>query len=190
MKIKKNRLFILAGMLLFCSELKGNSRSFFDAAVHGDLGAVVEEIKLNPSVVNDKVESRTALFGAAGWGQYEVVKVLVESGANVKESDKTGKTPLHMTAIRAVSHGNDEKTLSRIAELLLDHGALVDAPDEHGITPLQCAINSGRIQLVKLFIAHGADVNLKNKLGWSSLNYAESAGNDTMIQLLKDHGAK
>jgi len=82
----------------------------------------------------------------------------------------TGTTPLLRAAI-----GADVEA----ARLLLAHGALVDLPSVHGITPLMAAAghNSGRgfgeqqvsaeraqaraIELIDMFLAAGADINAK-----------------------------
>jgi ankyrin repeat protein len=79
----------------------------------------------------------------------------------------TGTTPLLRAAI-----GADVDA----ASLLLEHGALVDLPDVHGVTPLMAAagLTSGRnqrfdtpqaqtraVELLALFLAAGADINAK-----------------------------
>jgi cytohesin len=81
----------------------------------------------------------------------------------------TGTTPLLRAAI-----GADVEA----ARLLLEHGALVDLPNVHGITPLMASAghSSGRfgdqrpnadeaqaraIELIDLFLAAGADINAK-----------------------------
>ncbi len=91
------------------------------------------------------------------------------SGRFADELLNTGTTPLLRAAI-----GADVE----VARLLLEHGALVDLPSVHGITPLMAAAGhtSGRfgearqdpaqaearaIELVDLFLAAGADINAK-----------------------------
>ena len=116
----------------------------------------------------------------------DLVRLLLEAGVNpnaqlnmhrpsrggnigrfADELFTTGTTPLLRAAI-----GADVDA----ASLLLEHGALVDLPDVHGITPLMAAAGhvSGRnrpvdsqsaqvraIELLGLFLAAGADINAK-----------------------------
>jgi len=91
------------------------------------------------------------------------------NGRFADELLNTGTTPLLRAAI-----GADVEA----ARLLLQHGALVDLPSVHGITPLMAAAGhtSGRfgeqrqdpaqaqaqaIELIDLFLAAGADINAK-----------------------------
>jgi len=89
------------------------------------------------------------------------------SGRFADELLNTGTTPLLRAAI-----GADVDA----ADLLLEHGALVDLPDVHGVTPLMAVagLTSGRnqradtpqaqtrtIELLALFLAAGADINAK-----------------------------
>jgi len=118
----------------------------------------------------------------------DIMRLLLEAGANpnpqlnmhrpsrggnngrfTDELLNTGTTPLLRAAI-----GADVDA----ARLLLEHGALVDLPSVHGITPLMAAAGhtSGRfgeqrqnteqaqaqaIELIDLFLAAGADINAK-----------------------------
>ena len=145
---------------------------------------------------------RTALYVAVDMGSFrgrmshpasssetsanDVVRLLLEAGANpnpqlnmhrpsrggnsgrfADELLNTGTTPLLRAAI-----GADVDA----ARLLLEHGALVDLPSVHGITPLMAAAGhaSGRfgdqrpnadqaqaraIELIDLFLAAGANIN-------------------------------
>lgn len=67
---------------------------------------------------------------AAAIGKRQIVKYLLEAGADVNQANKTGKTPL----LIAVSMGYKE-----IAEDLLAHGAKWNTPDMSGDTPLSRA---------------------------------------------------
>jgi len=92
---------------------------------------------------------------AAGAGDIEKVRELIEQQANVNQRDENGKTPLH----RAASMGHID-----VAELLLNKGANIDTKaglDENGSTSLQLAADKGKLHMVKLLVAKGADVNAK-----------------------------
>eukprot|EP00952_Eustigmatos_sp_NYUAD-ZCMA_P011000 44821-Eustigmatos_ZCMA.PRE.1 len=63
-----------------------------------------------------------------------------------------------------------------IAELLLRHGACVDADIHKGFTPLHCASQRGHLRLVKLLLARGANVNAAMHDGRTSLYLAAEEG--------------
>jgi ankyrin repeat protein len=68
----------------------------------------------------------------------------------------SGWTPLH----EATNHGH-----FALAQLLIKHGANVNATGLDEVTPLHDAAISGNQKLVKLLVDKGANINLKNKKG-------------------------
>ena len=81
-------------------------------------------------------------------GHREVVRILVNAGADKETRDGHGDTPLHI----AVSRGH-----SAIVELLIKAGADKETRDGHGDTPLHIAVSHGHSAIVKLLIEAGAD---------------------------------
>jgi len=115
---------------------------------------------------------RTPLWYAVKAGKIEVVKLLVEAGADVN----AGSWP---PLCEAVDYEN-----TAIAEYLIDHGANVNAPQGWG--PLQEAATFS-LKMVKFLIERGADINGGP---WPALHTAISrAKNRDMAELLIQHGA-
>jgi ankyrin repeat protein len=61
-----------------------------------------------------------------------------------------------------------------VAELLLAHGAAVEAADRSGATALHLAATRGYRDMVALLVAHGANVNARDNPGAAPLD--EAAG--------------
>lgn len=78
-------------------------------------------------------DNHTTLSYACRYGNTEVVKLLIEAGADVNERDKSANTPLHGLV------GN--KQCKEIVKLLIEHGADVNAMNEQGWT-VQDVINA------------------------------------------------
>jgi len=115
---------------------------------------------------------RTPLWYAVKAGKIEVVKLLVEAGADVNAG---GWPPL----CEAVDYEN-----TAIAEYLIDHGANVNAPQGWG--PLQEAATFS-IEMVKLLVARGADINTRR---YPALHTALSrAKHREMAEFLIQNGA-
>ncbi len=49
--------------------------------------------------------------------------------------------------------------------MLLERGAVIDARNNRGFTPLIFAVGSGEIQVARLLLERGADVNARDKEG-------------------------
>ena len=106
-------------------------------------------------VTNDQYRN-TPLTDAGLYGNVEVMRVLLEGGANVESTNAHRRTALH----RAAYSGHLD-----VCRLLLDWGAKVDPVDVWEETPLHDAANRGHLSVTKLLVERGADVRMKNKDG-------------------------
>jgi ankyrin repeat protein len=121
----------------------------------------------------------TPLRAASYKGHIDVVRVLLDHGANVNTIDKK-KTPL------TSAYGGRHLEIMR---LLLEHGADVDAWDDFDDPVLNGASQNGQAEVVHLLLQHNADVNSRGSLGWTPLQGASFFGQTKVVQLLLDHGA-
>jgi uncharacterized protein len=119
----------------------------------------------------------TPLQLAALQGKLDVVKVLVNKGANVNaRSTFNGETAL----MKAVMTDHRE-----IVRYLLDHGAQVDVKDNNGSTALFHAAYFNRLQSLELLIARGADRTIINNRGETALVAAEKVGSKATAERLR-----
>ena len=122
--------------------------------------------------------SAERLIQYAAQGDMAVVKLLVDAGLDVTVADRTRQvTALHNAAAQ------DHLSL---VNFLLDRGAVVDARDWHGNTPLIDAAFYGRATVVSVLLAHHAQTDLVPTVGPTALVAAIYSGNvDTVTALLK-----
>ena len=107
----------------------------------------------------------------------EVVRVLLEHGANVGAVDNQGRAPLHKR--------RDEVGVVR---LLLEHGANVDAVDNQGRTPLHNAVAEyWGVSIVRMLLEHGANVGAVDHQGRAPIH---KCWDEVEVVLLLEHGAK
>jgi ankyrin repeat protein len=122
----------------------------------------------------------TALMSAAYYGNLDILKLLIERGANVHAVNKEGETALHYGA-------RGLRPSIKIVGTLLGSGAQVNAQDHNGRTALMNGLDSREV--TQSLLAQGADVRLRTKDGDTALAYA--AGRDMLwlIKPLIDRGA-
>ncbi|XP_076783334.1 ankyrin repeat domain-containing protein 31 [Arvicanthis niloticus] len=124
---------------------------------------------------NAKGESR--LHVASRGGNISLVKVLIESGADVNLKDNEGWTPLH----KASSGGFDDVIVE-----LLKAGANVNCENIHGILPLHGASAGNHLKAAEILLEHGANPSQKDEKQRTAL---DEAGDEKMKELLKSYGA-
>lgn len=127
----------------------------------------------------------TALMYAAHYVLPEIVKLLLQLGANVN-SNCDMFTPL-MCACSATS--SDEEGVSECVTLMIDAGANINAQDRYHLTPLMLACKEGHLAVVKTLIAQGAQVNAQNSQGWTALTLATQRSRTLIVAELLESGA-
>ena len=130
------------------------------------------------------IHDRTALHEASQGGHNNVVKVLLDQGAdpNIQADKEYGKTPLHMAAV-----GNHKE----VVKTLLDKGADPNKEDEGKETPLHFASYKGFNGVVKLLLDGGADPNTVGtpEIVGTPLLFAVLGSQKEVVQTLVDAGA-
>ena len=126
---------------------------------------------------------RTALLIAAlSDGSAEIVRLLLEKGANAKALDA-----FKTTTLRGAAVGNDTETM----RLLIEAGVDVNAADFPGLTPLAMAAGwNGNLRAVELLLAHGAKVNAVSApvMGLPSKNGPSEFGKLTALLMAAPFG--
>ncbi|HEY4816025.1 MAG TPA: ankyrin repeat domain-containing protein [Candidatus Acidoferrum sp.] len=95
----------------------------------------------NVSTAARNAQKVTALHAGASRGGAEIVKILLEAGADSNAKQERGFVPLHSAA----ANGN-----AAIVELLLKHGARADAKADDGKTPADMAAEGGHKELAEV----------------------------------------
>jgi ankyrin repeat protein len=131
-------------------------------------------------------------FGMGGGmsaGSIEVMKVLLETGANPHLATADGTTPLMMAA--GMGRGTFQPGLKRGARtqsaeqavtMLLDAGADVNAVNEADFTALHGAAFRGLNEVIEILVKRGADINARDFRGRTAYRIAEGAKQSFQFQ--------
>jgi ankyrin repeat protein len=76
----------------------------------------------------------------------------------------------------------------KVAEVLINNSAQVDAQDKIGSTALHIAAAKGFSELVQLLIVHGATVGIKDSVGYTPLAWAVCRGHIVFFQIASFSG--
>ncbi|XP_031330499.1 ankyrin repeat domain-containing protein 50 isoform X1 [Photinus pyralis] len=153
-----------------------------DGDYESQLSLVTSSTEPSPEPLFDlhDLHGQAALHVAARLGQAQVVKVLLQAGADVDQADGDGWTPL-----RAAAWGGH----TEVVELLVKHGCALDSVDAENRTALRAAAWSGHEEIVKILLENGANVNLTDHEGRTALIAAAYMGHAEIVEHLLNHGA-
>jgi ankyrin repeat protein len=148
-------------------------------AASSGIPAVVQEIlKHHPDLNGRDMNGTTALLAVLqahhndkDVDRKEVVRILLNAGANSNLADNRGATPLIANAWNL-----------EIAQMLIDHGADVNAHANDGFTPL---INAGTVELTRFLLKHGADPFAKTDEGKTALDWAKQMNRKDQATVLE-----
>ncbi|MHC4477687.1 MAG: ankyrin repeat domain-containing protein [Planctomycetota bacterium] len=164
--------------LVMASTLLTGCMSIHTAASAGNVGEVRKQLAwgVNPNTRTFWYLDTPLIVGAA-YGRTEVVKLLLDKGADVNMGNEGSETPLHYAA----RHG-----YTTVMNILLEHGADVSQAGTGCGTPLQWAARNGQIKAAELLLAYDADINQNEG---AALHDALSNRQAAMVRLLLDKGA-
>jgi ankyrin repeat protein len=194
----KRTLLIGCGLLL--AALSAEAQEVFEAVKANNPAKVKALVEADPRLIQAKdPDGRTPLHWACRGVHMDILKYLVEKGADVNARDGSRETPLHLAAQagsseavrRLVESGAD--TAARnvmsltplmfavqakkrdMAEFLISRGG--DLPPElldvyHSSTPIRYAIMGLDLEMVKMLHLRGFDIRYRTPYGESYLHYA------------------
>lgn len=166
------------------------------AANAGDVAECQRLVKSGIAVDTPDPDGDTALDWAIYGRHIDVVRALLDLGADVNHADDRRRTPLMFTAtmLRGRSLQGTRAERAEIARILIEHGADVNRATGDGsavgdgATTLHFAAADKNAGLVRVLLAAGANPTLKSNHGYTPLDVAkfpDFAPNDEVIAALQ-----
>ena len=153
---------------------------------HPDIAVLLLEGGADPETRSS--EDQTALGMASSRGQANVVRSLIDRGADLnaksKDWDDDGYDVECAPLLIAI-----EENCQDIVLLLLEGGADTEIWNSSKETPLHMASCYGWPDIVQQLISHGADLNAESEFGFTALHEASLDGSPEISRILLEHGA-
>jgi ankyrin repeat protein len=194
-------LVAIGGSLIFFAESRSrNVRELIEAASQGDVEKVRSLLDSGMDVNARDKHGKDALNGSLIYNHTNVLKVLLEHGANV--DGVKGQVALDLAchegnseAVKLLLNHGVEMTLPAAASLgdlkqvedLIEKGHALDE-ESFGMTALSAAIRKRNADVVKLLLDKGLDVNATASRR-TALEMACAEGNTLIVDLLLQRGA-
>ena len=160
------------------SDSATNSTALITACEEGRKNAVLSELKKKAIWINVvDYWNHTPLSWACERGYAEIVKILIDGGADVNPLHTRCNSPLIEAASARLEHVD-------IVALLLDSGADVNTANNNGETALSKAAESGHEKTVNLLLQHDVDVNAADMWGRTALMKAARNGHIGVVKSL------
>jgi len=159
-----------------------HSVAFFSAVTEGNVAAVQAFIEAGVDV-NDlrDINGDTALIFAALHKHTDILKALVEAGANLDMQGENGNTAL----LRAADKNDNEAI-----RVLIKAKANIDPVNKFRITPLTYCALHGNLEGVKALVEAWAELEIQTARGNTALSLAVLGGHTEIVELLLNAGAR
>jgi ankyrin repeat protein len=145
--------------------------------------------KRSAVTVNEIIlQGATPIFLAAEVNNLDVIKALVDAGADPLLASERGTTPLMMAAgggtdVQRERSLEERATALETAKFLVEHGADVNAAGQYGWTALHAATYQGMNDVIAYLVSKGARIDQKDEFGQTALSISLSV-------LTKEIGAR
>lgn len=142
----------------------------------------------NGADCNELDDEYTPLHCALRFQSVEIIKLLLNYGADMKVVSKFGRTAIHLAA---------ENPDVEVIEFILDQGFDIGCRDPEGYSPLHYAAKRSNFNVCKLLLSRGAVADSRSKNGLTPLDnvlstphHCEETDRRKTIEILQEFGGK
>lgn len=159
-----------------------NEIDSFHHVQHLQIRSAALQLLLAHAPASDEVNAAvdSSVYNAARSGDAALLAPLLDRGADVRQTDDRGRTPLDL----AIASKN-----AQAVALLLRHGAPLEGADPKASPLLAAASVSSADELIPLLLEHGADPAVSAANGTTALHAAAARGHAIACSALLSAGA-
>lgn len=167
--------------------LTPDEKEFLAAAGRGDLEAVLELLRSDVGIETTDENEMTALHHASKHARENVIRCLLDRGANADASDLTGGfSPLHWVIINSCPPMDSKNHVDESIIALARGGCDLNAKDFNLATPLHIAAQKGHKSTIDTLVRLGANPHAVDVMGRSCLQVAKTDEIRDFIKSLHD----
>ncbi len=171
------------GLDIHAEDRSGNNVLFYLLKSRKErlIGTVKLLIDRNIDCSHKNIFGRNPLMQKLNYSQEmeEVIKLIIQNGADVNAQDKRGKTALLYNL-----------QSPEICSLLIGYGADLNIKDTRGNSLISQLIRKSSVEAITLFLENGLDINKQDRNGKTPLFYVIHHMSDDKLNLLIQKGAK
>ena len=121
------------------------------------------------------VEGASALTAATKFGNTEIIRLLLEAGANIDHQSGRNNFSLQFAV---------ERNMEDVLRMLMEYNPKTNLVDDDGDTALHCMNSRTSVTIAKLLVNSGADLNIRNKTRDTPICKAVWSGNREVVKYL------
>ncbi|XP_029889980.1 DNA-binding protein RFXANK isoform X2 [Aquila chrysaetos chrysaetos] len=153
--------------------------SIHQLAAQGELSQLKEHLRKGENLVNKPDERGfTPLIWAAAFGEIEMVRHLLEWGADPHALAKERESALSLASMGGYTD---------IVIMLLERNVDINIYDWNGGTPLLYAVRGNHVKCVEALLARGADLTMEADSGYTPMDLAVALGHKKVQQVIENH---
>lgn len=193
------KLLIDAGADVNGISPKTSGTALYVAASEGHKDVIILLLENHADVNQISRTGASALQAAAFDENIEIVQLLLEYGADINDQGGHDGNALQAAAycgsIESGWYGKELQAAAfegkkEIVQLLIDHGAKVDAQGGYFGNALQAAASKGDKEVVQLLVDHGAEINAQGGMFGNALQASIISDKVEIAEILLSLGAK
>jgi ankyrin repeat protein len=203
-------LIIVLPFCFFCANIENANKNLFLAIGMNNLNGVKKALKIGADIEAKEWRDCTPLLRACGLGRTEIVRFLINEGANIFARNTLGQTTL-MVATEDIPKFDrnlycsnskngvkccfpdaffaSDRDRFEIVNLLINKGVDINAKANDSSTALMSAVYFFNEKFIEFLIENGADVNAITDNGTAALTIASSNGRFDVVKILIENGA-
>lgn len=179
-------------ILITQNNKKPSSKRFLDLRDDEDYFALLKKILIfKPKINSPKENGRTILFDLVIQNNIELIKLIVNAGADLNIIDNNKNTPLSFMIDDGlkISHQKEKEQFLERLVFLLKFRIDVNTVDSEGRTVFHKSVMADDLEVVEKLLTKKTNLDIKDKQGRTALHHTQWKGNYKIARLLIAAGA-
>ncbi len=179
-------------ILITQNNKKPSSKRFLDLIENEDYFALLKKILIfKPKINSPKENGKTVIFDVVVQNNIELIKLLVNAGADLNVIDNEKNSPLSYMIDEGlkITHQKDKELFLERLVFLLKFRIDVNTIDKDGRTVFHKAVMANDLEVVEKLLTKKTNLDIKDKQGRTALHHTQWKGNYRIARLLIAAGA-